>query len=350
MKRAVIISTGSYLPENHVHNENLDQFPKTSKFIISQKTGVFSRRSASEEECTSDLAIKAGRRCIEKAGISPEEIEGIVVSTSSPDRMQPATATRVQHGLGACHAFAFDINSVCSGSTYGIALANSFIRSGQCSNILFIASEVYSKILNKKDFGTYPFFGDGAGAVFFKSSDSKSSEPDHADPDHADPDQSSLSQPDSGRGILCSCLRTDGSGSNTICVPGGGTMMPFEKMKNPNLAYFKMKGKDVFKFAVEKGAEIITQIIEESDISLDRIKCFICHQANINIIHTIAEKLDVSTDLFFINLFRYGNTASASVLIALDEAICSEFVKKNDLAITVAFGGGLSWGANLIRI
>lgn len=325
MNESSIIATGSYLPEAVVHNEELDQFPDTSRFLISRKTGVFSRRRAGDDECTSDLAARAAVKCLEKIDFSPERIDGIVVSTSSPDRIQPATATRVQHLIGAKNAFAFDINSVCSGSTYGIALADSMIKSGQCRNLLFIASEVYSKILNKKDFSTYPFFGDGAGCILFRADN------------------------DSGR-VLSSRLKTNGMKSDTICVPGGGTMMPFEKMKDPRSAYFKMKGKHVFSFAVEKGSEIILELLKETGIPVDKINCFICHQANINIILGIAENIDVPVEKFYVNLFRYGNTASASVLIALDDAITRGIAKKGNLIVTAAFGGGLSWGANIIEL
>ncbi len=325
MRGAVIASTGSYLPETLIHNADFEQFPKTSKFLISQKTGVFSRRCAADNECTSDLASRSAARCLEKVGFAPEDVDALIVSTSSPDRMQPATATRVQHIIGAGNAFAFDINSVCSGSAYGIALADALIKAGRCDAVLFVASEVYSKILNKKDFSTYPFFGDGSGAILLRKDENRD-------------------------GVIHSCLKTDGAGADVITVPGGGTMLPFEKMTNPNAAYFKMKGKTVYEFAVSKGTEVIRQLISEAGVKLRDIKCFICHQANINIILNIAEKIKVSADHFYVNLFRYGNTASASVAIALDEAITKGVLEKDDLAVTAAFGGGLSWGANLIRI
>lgn len=325
MTHSIIQSTGKYLPGRFVHNDDLEQFPPASKHLISQKTGVFCRRQASEEECTSDLAYHAAQNCLQKAGLAAAQIDAIILSTSSPDRMQPATATRVQHLLGACQAFAFDINSVCSGSTYGIAVADSLIKSGQCGNVLFIAAEVYSKILNRQDFSTYPYFGDGAGAILFRKTDSAG-------------------------GVLHSCLRTDGSGSETICVPAGGSMMPFDRVKRPALVYFKMKGRKVFEFAVNRGAEIILQLLSETQTSLGSIRCIICHQANINIILNIAEAIDVPPNRFYTNLFKYGNTASASVPIALDEALEKRALRKGDLVITAAFGGGLSWGANLIEI
>jgi 3-oxoacyl-[acyl-carrier-protein] synthase-3 len=325
MKNSIIHSTGSYLPDTIVHNEDLTHFPHSSIKLIAEKTGVFSRRVATRDQCTSDLAVRAARACLEKINFPAGELEGIILSTSSPDRMQPATATRVQHKLGANRAFAFDINSVCSGSIYGISLADAMIKSGKCENILFVAAEMYSKILYKRDFCTFPFFGDGAGAVLFRAGNSD-------------------------RGVSYSCLRTDGSRSNMICVPGGGTMLPFEDLNNSRLAFFKMHGTGVYEFGINKGVEIVLQLLNEARVDLKDIDRFICHQANINIIREIARRVGVPSEKFEINLDRYGNTASASVLIALDEAISSRTIREGDLVMTVAFGGGLSWGANLIRI
>jgi 3-oxoacyl-[acyl-carrier-protein] synthase-3 len=325
MYNAVIEATGSYIPEHTVHNEDLEQFPDLAKMLISQKTGVFCRRHAEYSQCTSDLALEAARRCLDRINFPANEVEAIVLSTSSPDRIQPATATRLQYLLGAGNAFAFDINSVCSGSTYGIALSNAIIRSGTCRNVLFTAAEAYSKILNPKDFSTYPYFGDGAGAILFQADDAK-------------------------HGVLQSILKTDGGGNNIICVPAGGTMQPFDRITDTKATYFHMKGRDVYNFAVSKGTESITQLLDHAGLTADSVKCFICHQANINIILQIADNLQVDTDKFYINLFRYGNTASASVLIALDEALVRGTIVPGDLVVTAAFGGGLSWGANLIRI
>jgi 3-oxoacyl-[acyl-carrier-protein] synthase-3 len=325
VKNAVVFSTGSHVPERVVCNRDLTQFPESSLKLIASRTGVRSRRVAREKQCTSDLAIEAARACLARVAFPVEELEAIIVSTSSPDRMQPATATRVQYELGAHRAFAFDINSVCSGSVFGINLADSMIKSGKHDNILFIAAEMYSKILNHRDFSTFPFFGDGAGAVLFRA-------------DNSD------------RGVLHSCLGTDGSRDDTICVPAGGTKLPFKEMKNPRLAYFKMNGTAVFDFAVDKGTETIFQVCDEAGVALSDVDYFICHQANINIIREIASRTGRPVEKFAVNLDRYGNTASASVLIALDEALSEKAVKEGDLVVTVAFGGGLSWGGNLIRI
>lgn len=325
MRNAVILSTGSHLPPLAVPNEELTQFPPSALDLIAPKTGVSSRRISSEDECTSDLAVKAARRCLEKIDFAPDLIQGIVLSTSSPDRIQPATATRVQYELGAINAFAFDINSVCSGSTFGICMADALITSGKFDNILFIASEMYSKILWKKDFCTFPFFGDAAGAILFQSGNSN-------------------------RGVYHSCLKTDGGKSDAVCIPAGGTMMPFEKMAGPRMACLKMHGTAIFDFAVAKGTEIILQLLEETHIALKDIDWFISHQANINIIDSISSQLKAPREKFLVNIDRYGNTASASVLVALDEAITDGTVRPGDMVVTFAFGGGLSWGANLIRI
>jgi len=325
MLNAAIRSTGSYVPERLIHNETLSQYPATSKKLISQKTGVFCRRHAAQDQCTSDLAVEAARRCLEHIGFPAEGLDAIVLSTSSPDRMQPATATRLQHLLGAVNAYAFDINSVCSGSTYGIAVSQAMIRAGLATNLLFVAAEAYSRILNPDDFSTFPFFGDGAGAILFVADETKES-------------------------VIRSVLGTDGRGNDTICVPGGGTMLPISRMKDQKSAFFRMKGRDVFDFATTKGVEAIRRLLDETGITADAVKSFICHQANVHIILEIAEQLAVSEEKFYMNLFRYGNTASASVLIALDEAIRSGLLGPGDLIVTAAFGGGLSWGANLLRL
>lgn len=324
MSNAVIVSTGRYLPVNEVRNEDLDWFPAGALAKISEKTGVLSRRATAEGECTSDLAFHAAQACLEKAGVAADDLEGVIVSTSSPDRLQPATAARVQNLLGARRAFAFDINSVCSGSVYGISLVDSLIKSGNHRRILFVAAEVYTKILNREDFSTFPYFGDGAGAILFEAG--------------------------GDRGVIGSVLRTDGSGCDTICVPGGGTMMPYGQIANPRSAYFRMDGKTVYAFAIAKGAEVVRELLEREGVAPEEIRLFVSHQANINIIHAIADSLEVPRERFFVNLDRYGNTASASVPIALDEALASGQATQGDLVVTVAFGGGLSWGANLIRI
>lgn len=323
MNHSLICSTGKYLPGNIIANRDLTQFPVTAAEIITRKTGIVSRRFASPDQCTSDLAIHAAQDCLGKCGIYPEALDAVIVATSSPDRVHPATATRVQQYIEADNAFAFDINSVCSGSTYGLFLADAMIRSGQCKTVLLVAAELYSRMLYPRDFSTFPFFGDGAGAALIAGGGK-------------------------GDGILLSILKTRGSGNNVIQVPAGGTMMPLDSVENVRDLFFKMDGKAVYAFAVEQGTNIILELLEEAGVSPRDVQCYIPHQANINIIRQIAENIGVPEERFFVNLDQYGNTAGASVLIALDEAVDCRMVQRGDLVLTVAFGGGLSWGANLI--
>lgn len=324
MKNSIIKATGSYLPDKVVFNEELTQFPEDSRPRIAIKTGVLSRRIAPDEACTSDLAIQAGRACLRKANFPAEQLQGIVLSTSSPDRVQPPTATRTQAGLGASQAFAFDINSVCAGSTYGICMADALIRSERFENVLFIAAEMYSKILNPNDFGTAPYFGDGAGAILFEAGNG-------------------------AKGVQHSCLGSDGHLCEEVGVFGGGTMIPFKRLPHPNSIYLKMNGRAIKEFATKRGTEIIVRLARETGISLDEVDCFLCHQANINILKEISSTLNIPFEKFYVNLDRYGNTASASVIIAMDEAIECNMIREGSQVVTVAFGGGLNYGANLIR-
>ncbi len=324
--RSKIVSTGSYVPENVVANDELTNFPKISIPLIEQKTGVKVRRFAEENQSTSDLAFLAAKSCLEKAPIKPCEIEAIILATSSPDRIQPATATRVQHLIGAINAFAFDINSVCSGGIFALYGADSMIRAGFCKNVLVVGAEIYSRYLNPKDFSTYPYFGDGAGAVLLSAASGMDS------------------------GIIHSILHSDGSGADTIQVPGGGTMLPGYRIKNHNDFYFRMYGKQVYEFAINKGVEVVNEILTVTGIRKEQIKFIIPHQANINIIKELSARLDFDYDKFVVNVDKYGNTAAASTLIGLDELIKSKKAASNDLIMLVVFGGGLSWGTTLIRL
>lgn len=324
--RSNIRSTGSYVPGNIIKNSDLRQFSSGVIPLIEKKTGVKERRFADDNHCTSDLAIFAARQCLKKVNYDPLDLDAIILATSSPDRIQPATATRVQAHLGALNAFAFDINSVCSGALYAIHLADALIRSGQGRNILVIAAEIYSRYLNPTDFSTYPYFGDGAGAVLITLEEKID------------------------KGVIETILKTDGSKAEVIQVPAGGTMLPCARLENPKDVYFKMVGREVYDFAVNRGTEVIEDIKKRLGICLEDIDFVITHQANINIIKEISIRTNIPLEKFFINLDRYGNTAAASVFIALDELLISGLAHSGHLILLVAFGGGLSWGASLIRI
>jgi 3-oxoacyl-[acyl-carrier-protein] synthase-3 len=323
--RTSILATGSYLPDRAVPNEALTNFPSTSLPLIEEKTGIKCRRYAAEDQCTSDLGFLAAKVCLERANVSPDEIDAILLATSTPDRIQPATATRVQELLGARQAFAFDVNSVCSGGVFAIHMADMLIRSGEARRVLVVASEVYSRFLDPKDFSTRASLGDGAGAVL-------------------------LGPVEPPRGIVLTRLHSDGSGNHFIQVPAGGSMMPYSRLKNPRDAYFLMHGREVYEFATAQGEAVVNELLAASGVDRRDVAFVVPHQANITVLRALAARLGIDLSKFMINLDRYGNTAAASVLIALDELMMSGRVRTDDLVVLVVFGGGLSWGATLIRI
>ena len=321
-----MLSTGRYLPAREVTNAELIQFPQASIPLIAKKTGIVSRRFAAEGEATSDLAFKAAESCLASANFSASDLDAIILATSTPDRIIPASATTVQAKLGAVKAFAFDINSVCSGAVYALHLADALIQSGKCKNVMVVASDVYSTILNPMDFSTYPYFGDGAGAALLERCE------------------------DEQMGFIYGIMRTDGTGSEVIRVPAGGSKMPGWSVEAKDKFYFRMSGRQVYDFAVKEGSSVIVECVQKAGYSCHDVACVIAHQASTNVLRDIAKRAGIPFDRFVVNLEKYGNTAGASVIIALDEAIRSGFIKKGDLIVLVAFGGGLSWGAILVRL
>jgi 3-oxoacyl-[acyl-carrier-protein] synthase-3 len=321
-----ILATGAYLPERVVPNEALTQFPAATLPMIAEKTGISARRYAAPDQFTSDLGANAARQCLERAGVPALDVDAILLATSSPDRVQPATATRVQNLLGARNAYAFDVNSVCSGALFALNMADAIVRTGGAKRVLVIASELYSRtLLNPRDFATCAVLGDGAGALL-------------------------VGPGESGRGILGSRLHSDGSGADLIQVPAGGTMLPYSKMERAQDQYFLMRGRDVHDFAGTQGVAVVEELLAEHGIDRKDVAFVVPHQANITVLHAIAEKLSMPFSKFAVTLDRYGNTAAASVLIAFDDLITSGRAKPGDLIVLVAFGGGLSWAATLIRL
>ena len=294
-----ILATGSYLPERVVPNEALTQFPASTLPLIAQKTGISARRYAADDEYTSDLGAKAARVCLERARVSADEVDTIVLATSSPDRIQPATATRVQHLIGATRAYAFDVNSVCSGGVFALQIADSLVRSGAASRVLVIASELYSRShLNPRDFSTCACLGDGAAALLVASG---------------------------GRGhqVIGTRLHTDGSGADLIQVPAGGTMLPYARMERAQDAYFTMRGKDVQDFVIANGAAVVEELLAAHRVTRDQVAFVVPHQANVGVLQGLSERLGIDFSKFVVTLDRYGNTAAASVLIAFDDLVTS---------------------------
>jgi 3-oxoacyl-[acyl-carrier-protein] synthase-3 len=321
--RAGIIGIGSYIPDRVVSNFDLEKIVDTSNEWIIERTGISYRRKADDSTCSSDLGAEAAKLAIKDANLKPEDIDLILSASSSPDRIFPATACIIQNKIGAKNAAALDIQAACTGFIYALTTAVQYIMAGQYKNILVVGSEVLSKVTDWEDRNTCVLFGDGAGAVV-------------------------LSEVESG-GVLSSILGADGSGSELLELPAGGTKEPasFITVKNRR-HYIKMSGNEVFKFAVKVFEDCTRKLVEKADLSLDNIDFIIPHQANIRIIDAAVKRLKFPRDHIVLNLEKYGNMSSASIPVALDEAFRIGRIKKGHKIILVAFGAGLTWGANLI--
>jgi 3-oxoacyl-[acyl-carrier-protein] synthase III len=321
---AYIHSFGTYIPPREISNEELSQFPPASLARIKIKTGVEKRRF-SDGGFSSDLAARAAADCLSKNPFPRDSVDTVILATSTPDRMIPATAALVSERLNIKNAFAFDINSVCSGGLAALMLAASLVESGAAANVLVIAADVYSRILNPRDFSTYPYFGDGAAALI-------------------------VSREKSGIKIGRSLFRSDGSGYGVITVKAGAAEIRPVDLKTPSDSYFSMNGREVFDFAVSRVPEVILHLMDRDGISMGEVRQFILHQANINIIEKISDVIGSDISMFFTNLQKYGNMAGASCLVALSEYLDSSPEIKDGFIILSSFGGGLSWGALSLEI
>lgn len=321
---AYIHSFGTYIPPREISNEELSQFPPASLARIKIKTGVEKRRF-SDGGFSSDLAARAAADCLSKNPFPRDSVDTVILATSTSDRMIPATAALVSERLNIKNAFAFDINSVCSGGLAALMLAASLVESGAAANVLVIAADVYSRILNPRDFSTYPYFGDGAAALI-------------------------VSREKSGIKIGRSLFRSDGSGYGVITVKAGAAEIRPVDLKTPSDSYFSMNGREVFDFAVSRVPEVILHLMDRDGISMGEVRQFILHQANINIIEKISDVIGSDISMFFTNLQKYGNMAGASCLVALSEYLDSSPEIKDGFIILSSFGGGLSWGALSLEI
>ncbi|WP_456456667.1 beta-ketoacyl-ACP synthase III [Thermovibrio sp.] len=309
-----LVSTGSYLPDKVLTNFDLEKIVDTSDQWITTRTGIKERR-ISQKESTSDMATEAAFRAL--SGASPEQVELIVVATATPDTFFPSTACKVQSKLGNKRAVAFDVSAACTGFIYALYVADSILRSKGVKNALVIGAERFSKIVNWEDRTTCILFGDGAGAVYVESSEEE--------------------------GILAFDLGADGSYGELLWVPSVGS--------NEDFPYFvKMKGNEVFKVAVRTMVESAKRVLEKASLKAEDISLLIPHQANLRIISAVAQRLNIPQERIFVNLDKYGNTSAASIPIALDEALKQGRLKKGDLALLVAFGGGFTWGSCVIKV
>lgn len=316
-----IIGTGSYLPEKILTNFELEKMVDTTDQWIRERTGIKERRIAAEDQNNSDLAKEAAFLAIEDAGIKVDDIDLIIVGTSTPDYSIPAMAPIVQHKLGCKNIPAFDINSVCSSFAYALFTAIGFINSSFYKNCLVIGSDVYSRILNWKDRTTCCIFGDGAGAVVVKKNKDR-------------------------KGLLSYNYGAKGEDANLIIIPAGGSSTPYHnlgKAKKEDL-YFKMVGLDVYEFTISTVPAVIENLLTDANLTKDDVDWIILHQANIRIIESVSKKIKIPMSKFIVNIEKVANTSSASIPIALDQAVKSGNIKRGDKVMLVGFGGGLSWG------
>ncbi len=324
MKKIGIIGLGKYLPKKVLTNADLEKIVDTSDDWITTRSGIKERRLAAKTEATSDLAVKAAKDALDDAKISAQDLDLIIVATITPDMQFPSTACIVQHGLGAKNAVCFDVSAACSGFIYAISIAEQFLARGTYKNALVIGAETLSSITDWQDRSTCVLFGDGAGAAV-------------------------LSEVKSG-GIISTYLGSDGSLSDILMVPAGGSRNPAtDKTIEARMHYLKMRGNELFKVAVNTMSDAARQVLKQADLEPADINLFIPHQANIRIIIAIAKKLGLPQEKFFLNIEKYGNMSSASLAVALCEAVKEGKVKKSDTILLNAFGAGLVWGACIIR-
>ena len=325
--QAVVAGTGSYLPEKILTNQDLEKTLNTSDAWITERTGIHERRIASEEESASVMAAKAGKQALEEGGLSPENLDLIIVATSSPDVLFPSTACFVQNELHAFGAAAYDISAVCSGFIFGLSIAEQYLKTGRYENILLIGSEVNSRIVDWSDRATCILFGDGAGAMLLKRVEQEKP-----------------------LGILSTHIYSDGSLSDLICVPGGIGKTGINKEDIDNKKYFiKMSGNATFKVAVKRMTDVIREALEFNGLSMEEVGILVPHQANQRIIRAVAERLEYPMEKVFMNIHKYGNTSGASIPIGVDEARRTGSIKPKQTSVLAAVGAGLTWGSAVIK-
>jgi 3-oxoacyl-[acyl-carrier-protein] synthase-3 len=321
-----IIGSGSYLPDRVIPNSHFDYLVENADEWIYSRTGIRERRFAHADQATSDLATVAAKNALEAADIDVSEIDCIVIGTSTPDMSLPSTACIVQENIGAKNAFAFDVNAVCSSFVYALEIADNFIKCGKYKTVMAIGADTYSRILDFNDKTSCPLFGDGAGAVILQSGG------------------------DNMLGIQQTYMRSDGKGWPLIQVPSSGSRksVTAETIAAGDV-YFQMAGKQVYVFATEVIPDIIAKLCAKAGIQASDLDYIIPHQANIRMIDFISKKSGFPKERFLINLDRCGNTSAASVALVLDENLRNGVIKPGHLVLTMAFGGGLTWGGLLIR-
>ncbi len=319
--RAVIKGCGHYLPKRIVENSEFEQTLDTSDEWISSRSGIKRRHFANKYETTSAMATLAAKKALEDAELVAEDIDAIILATSTADLTFPSAATMVQASLGMTKGFAYDVQAVCAGFIFALANANALIISGQAKQVLVIGSETFSKLMDWEDRSTCVLFGDGAGAVILSAENGNGAKSD--------------------RGILASDLNSDGTLKDILYVDGG--------VSTQSTGYLRMQGKEVYRHAIEKLATTAQNSIATAGVSVDEIDWIVPHQANIRIIHGTAKKMGIPIDRILTTVQEHGNTSAASIPLALSVSKINGFIKKNNLIVVKAIGGGLAWGSLVIR-
>jgi 3-oxoacyl-[acyl-carrier-protein] synthase-3 len=322
IRRSVILGCGAYLPSQVLTNSDLARKVDTSDEWIVQRTGIHERRIAAPGELTSDLAVHAARAALAHARVDPQSIDLIVLATSTPDQTFPASAVTVQAQLGITHGAAFDLQAVCSGFVFALATADGLLKSGAFSRALVIGSETFSRLLDWTDRGTCVLFGDGAGAVVLVAQDQPGTRDD--------------------RGLLTIHLRSDGRHKDKLYVDGGPS-------STGTVGHLRMEGREVFKHAVAMITDVVEDAFKATGYCAQDVDWFIPHQANKRIIDGSAHKLGIAPEKIVVSVDRHGNTSAASIPLALSDAVADRRIKRGDLLLLEAMGGGFTWGAALVR-
>ena len=325
MTRAKIVGVGAYAPKRILTNADLERIVETNDEWIVQRSGIRERHIADETEATSDLALKAAQQALERANLTPDDIDFIAVGTTTPDMFFPTVGNILQHRLGCKRVGSVDMLAACAGSVYSLSIGAQFIQTGKYRRVLCVGAETLSKITDFTDRGTCVLLADAAGAAVLEASTDES-------------------------GLIDFDLYSDGQYWDLLYMPGGGARHPAShETVDKRMHFAKMKGSEVFKVAVRMFAECTERILSRNGFTADDVNLFIPHQANLRIIEAAAKRVNLPMERVFVNVDRYGNTGAASVYVALEEAVASGRIKKGDLILIAAFGGGFAWGTALMR-
>jgi 3-oxoacyl-[acyl-carrier-protein] synthase-3 len=319
------LGTGAGLPEKILTNADLEKIVDTTDQWITERTGIKERRVAAPDQATSDLSTEAARRALESAGLTPQDVDLIVVATCTPDHLFPSTACLVQKALGITQAVAFDVSAACSGFLFGLATVKGMLEGGLAKTALLIGADTLTRFTDWKDRGTCVLFGDGAGALVVQRADEGPS------------------------ALLSVHLGSDGAPSEILTIPGGGSRHPLNGNGVAHPATIHMEGKEVFKHAVTRMVQAAEIALEKAGVKAEELSLIIPHQANLRIIDAVAKRFHLKEDRVFRNVHKYGNMSAATTIIALDEAVRGGLVKRGDLVELIAFGAGLTWGAAVIK-